>query len=409
MKIIPKHSLSIFIGPRGPEKIDSVKNRLGLTTLSAGNLLNENYFHLDYDNHIKKDNVFNMMYDIAKTKLILGQQVILDFHYLINTEQRIRLANLGRNLGVPVYYIIDPDENILNDKDNKEVLIFKKQEKNLMKGDGGLAEVIDRKTESYSFILNERQSDITNVVENFDGITVIPDIHGMKQSLLSAIDWSKKRNHHMVMLGDIIDYGPSSLECLDLVYDEAVRGNLTFIPGNHEWKIYRWLHQSRSGKIKVKLSDGNKITTKAIEALSKKDKEKVEMKLEFLMSNSFHIIKAHDIVFTHGAIHPKYWLNENDVSDPEIKKLALFGQTKGLIENKHPNRIYDWCNKVPKDKIVIVGHDILGENHPTIIEKDNCGKVIFLDCGCGKGGKLHTVDFVKDEKGNMHLQLFQRH
>lgn len=62
-------------------------------------------------------------------------------------------------------------------------------------------------------------------------IAVFSDIHGNYQTLKAIINDIKKNNiNEIVCLGDVIGIGPSSKQCLDLIFKE----NIKYVLGNHE-------------------------------------------------------------------------------------------------------------------------------------------------------------------------------
>ena len=44
----------------------------------------------------------------------------------------------------------------------------------------------------------------------------------MSNSLKNAVERAKQRKHYIIQLGDLIDYGPNPLECIDVMYDLVI-------------------------------------------------------------------------------------------------------------------------------------------------------------------------------------------
>ena len=59
---------------------------------------------------------------------------------------------------------------------------------------------------------------------------IIADIHGNLESLQKVLDFLKGKIDKLVVIGDVIGYGPDPNECLKLLYQE----NSQFTLGNHE-------------------------------------------------------------------------------------------------------------------------------------------------------------------------------
>lgn len=243
--------------------------------------------------------------------------------------------------------------------------------------------------------------------KSYAGITVVADVHGMHQSLISAIDWAKSRNHFIWFLGDMIDYGPGSLDVVEEVYRLVMKGEAGINIGNHERKIMRWIEQQEYDNrgTPIHLNDGNKVTTNAITKLDEMSRWRWCGKFQALVSMAKYYQTIGDFVFSHAAISPNVWNNENDFKD--IERTALFGQTLQK-DNGEWIRLYDWCEEVPQGKTVFVGHDTRSMISPVVVDNSNGGKIIFLDTGAGKGGYLTTADLRFTNNG-MKIENFNRH
>ena len=69
-------------------------------------------------------------------------------------------------------------------------------------------------------------------------IAIITDVHGNLEALTSVLEDIKKNNFdEIICLGDSIDIGPNSKECIELLIENNVKSVL----GNHE--IYLFLLQ----------------------------------------------------------------------------------------------------------------------------------------------------------------------
>ncbi len=73
-------------------------------------------------------------------------------------------------------------------------------------------------------------------------IAAIADIHGNYQALIATIDHINRWAPDKVMvLGDIINRGPRSLDCLNLVQEKALTENWMLMKGNHEGYVLNFL------------------------------------------------------------------------------------------------------------------------------------------------------------------------
>jgi protein phosphatase len=314
----------------------------------------------------------------VNTKLSLGERVVVDIPDL-RRDVRMSLARIAVNKGMSVFYIVD-DLNIRRD---------------LVRGDK-LADVIDIKRDVFEAIVPLEDDNLFKqvIARGYEGITVVPDIHGSLNTMLNAIRWAYRRNNFLLFLGDLLDYGLESLETVEEAYRLVTRGEAEVINGNHEKKIYRWITQ-RDGASHIKLSEANKVTTQRIEALSATDMERWTSRFKALYNMSRNHRIAENFAFTHGAIHHDIWRTTAKRVSGKFEEMCLFGEVDNEVQRRadgFPNRIYRWVDKLPKDHIAIVGHDIRSTNLPLIQQGASGGQAIFLDTGCSKSGHLSTVD-----------------
>lgn len=311
-------------------------------------------------------------------KLKLGERVVIDAR--MDRQRRLTLANLGRASGVPVFYLIVGPEDAQTSR-----------------GDG-VAEVLDGREEIVSPVPSRIWVTDEMLRERFSGVTVIGDVHGMYSSLQTALKWARDRNQFIVLLGDVIDYGPDTLEVADEVYRLVMRGEARLILGNHERKIMRWIDGHR-----VRLSEGNRTTTQALNQLGDTAKGRWVGRFRGLYQNSRLIDSVFNVTFAHGAIHPDYWTNGTD--SKVIENTAFFGEVdETRSQPERPIRSYRWADCVPSDRYVVVGHDRRAAL-PFVQTNAANGKAVFLDTGSGKGGTLSSADFRFTTEG-LRLETF---
>jgi putative phosphoesterase len=81
-------------------------------------------------------------------------------------------------------------------------------------------------------------------------IAALADIHGNYQALITVLDHVERwKPDQVLILGDIINRGPRSRECLHIIQSEAARQGWKLIRGNHEQYVLNYLNPShpRSG------------------------------------------------------------------------------------------------------------------------------------------------------------------
>ncbi len=402
MKKIPLHSIVLLIGTSKSDFVND--NFSNYEILKINNIKNEIIGH-------------SVRYDIAsllrsellrrsELKLSLGERVVVDYNFF-NKQNRENFIDLSIKYGIPIFYVVDTNtrKTITNDKKNLSHLDYKE----IMKGDSH-ATVIDINNDDVSVVQKPFTMELSSFLKDngYNGVMAIGDIHGMSDSLKNAIEWATVRNLFMIFLGDIVDYGPKPLECIDMVYDIVMRGRGVLTIGNHERKIFRWLNQFEMGNVNLMLSDGNKVTTNIFKTLSKEDYEKYSLKFKSLYHISRHHWKLGNILFVHGGAEPEMFDLDYEKLYGKYETIALFGELSDFGDrNSHPERSYNWVNRIPKNHTVIVGHDIRSTFKPLEVIGSLGGKAIFLDTGCGKGGTLTSYDIVLTDTG-FKMQNFTR-
>lgn len=223
----------------------------------------------------------------------------------------------------------------------------------------------------------------------FSGLMVVGDVHSNIDGLNKAIKLATGRlNLFMVFLGDIIDYGNHPWECVNKVTDIVLRGNGSLVRGNHDNKEFRRL----SGN-KIEIKGGIQNTYDEWVKWSPEKQEAYRMLFcEKLYPESAHIITCGNAVFTHGAITRDFW---DGIISGRQHDYSMFGQIDNNLPKKKdgfPNRIYQWARHVPKNRLVMVGHDIRDTRNPVdhveTHEHFDPGHVWFMDTGSSKDGVM---------------------
>jgi predicted kinase len=349
--------------------------------------------------------VFSEIHRRVETKLRLGERAVVNAANL-RRDGRMALASIGQKLGVPVFYLVC-------DNPNAETVMrqrFTSAERDILRGDG-IADVIDLRVCDLDVVQKLGPNPLDQIRSRFNGITVIGDIHGMYHSLLAALDWARSRRHFALFLGDVVDYGSGTLECADEVYRTVMRGNGELIIGNHERKIARWIDQTERGRHMMRLSEGNKVTTAALNQLGASRRDHWMARFRGLVSRSPQTLTLDNYVFTHAAIHPSWWTGDRD--EKNMENFSLFGEfdtsPQPFTEANRPHRTYNWVEQVPANMTVFVGHDARSTTAPITTTNDRGGKAVFMDTGSGKGGYLSSVDLRFTPEGLLRPENFSRH
>jgi Calcineurin-like phosphoesterase len=233
----------------------------------------------------------------------------------------------------------------------------------------------------------------------WEGITVIGDVHGELAPLQRALDWARSRHHFAWLLGDLIDYGPDTLATIETVHHAVMHGEAAMVLANHERKIARWL--DRDSDHHVRLSDGNRVTIAALDRLTMRERTQWTGRFRALLAHTALTQQIGNLTLMHAAAHPSLW---NRPDRTAIEQYALYGESDQ--SDGRYRRTHRWVDAVPDGKMVIVGHNIMSD-YPLVMTGAQGGKVIFLDTGCGKGGLLSSAD-LRFTQQELRLECFNR-
>ena len=417
MKKIPLHSLVVMIGPSGAGKSTLAAKKFESYEIVSSDHIREELVG-DFERQDINDQVFKEVHRRIALKLELGERVVVDSTNLLKRDRTL-ITDIGIRMGIPIFYVVI--NRSIQDKElskgwrrnvpgliYKHDEMFRSNEKEILRGDH-IATVIDSRMEDFEVVKKLSKSVSIKDIKNlgFKGITVVGDVHGNLEALKSATDWANSRNMILLYLGDIVDYGLYSLECVNIAYDQVMRGRALMTMGNHERKIERWFDQQRKilhdptylkNKNPIRLSDGNKATVSQIEALPIDARLKFEYKFKALIGQSrHHWVIGERTLFVHGAAEPEMFNVYSSRLTGRLETMAMFGEVDPKDphrEDGYPNRIYSWVDRIPVDCRVIVGHDIRSDIKPLAIKGTAGGEALFMDTGSSKGGRLTTADLV---------------
>ena len=225
---------------------------------------------------------------------------------------------------------------------------------------------------------------------------IIGDVHADFQPFEKAINYATEQNLHLICVGDLIDNGNDGAKCVGAMLELLDNGKASMIKGNHEHKIIRALDGAN-----VVLGPPNMITLDQMKTDTKFVKDFKRMVTQYCQN----YIKLEDKLYiTHGGMHQDFWEAEKTgkltrrMTDDMMFGQADYKQTFEHNGQTYPSRTYEWRHSVPNGITLIVGHDPAPltekpdfdnfQAEPFVFTNDQGGRVIWLDCGAGKGGKL---------------------
>lgn len=234
--------------------------------------------------------------------------------------------------------------------------------------------------------------DISDKISDFDGLIVVGDIHGNWSEFEVVLDQANRENLFLISLGDVMDYGFENVKCFNALYDLIQNNRATMLIGNHEFKLFKYINQSREQNVRIRRYGGILTTIENMDQLSPTELKSFEDDFLENYNESCFILKCGNYYFAHGAIDSKFWTDHKFAK--ATKSMAMFGQVDTRStprEDGYPIRRYDWVEQVPAGNTVIVGHDIRSKSQPFHQKGKLGGEVIFLDTGSSKGGQLSSM------------------
>ena len=196
----------------------------------------------------------------------------------------------------------------------------------------------------------------------------IGDIHGCNvalRALIEAID--PTLDDTIVVLGDVIDWGPDSRGCVEQLIDLAGRCQFILVRGNHEEMLYAAL-ESQS-ELRYWLNFGGDETLKSYPYRGGDefiDREHVR----FLKARARDFYETEEFIFVHASYDPN-------------KPMGQQSNTMLQWEHAHPEHMRPHFSGKP----VVAGHTPQTNGEPL-----DLGFLMLIDTDCSRGGWLTALD-----------------
>jgi bis(5'-nucleosyl)-tetraphosphatase (symmetrical) len=210
---------------------------------------------------------------------------------------------------------------------------------------------------------------------------VIGDIHGAITEfkiLLEKIDY-KDGNTRVILLGDLIDRGKASVECIRLARELGI----TSVMGNHERKFLNWLENTGGKRAPTKFPH--------YEQFSKED-------IEYMRAMPSYIqIPEHNTVIVHAGVRacvPMEKQIKNDLYyirylDRHGKFVSL--RTINKLGSKGAADAHFWTEFGSFNQNIIYGHCVHSLTDIRIDRFEDGTACYGIDTGAVYGGKLSAL------------------
>ena len=239
----------------------------------------------------------------------------------------------------------------------------------------------------------ERTKVFSDAREERGPFDIIGDVHGCYDELCMLIERlgyetdaegvPRHKTRRMIFLGDLVDRGPRSLDCLLLAKRMVDAGAALMVPGNHEAKLERHLR----GK-NVKPTHGLARTIAELDALPPDEKKAMSAMLaDFIHELANHLVlEDGKLVVAHAGMKKELQMRGTGA----VREFALYGETTGEVDaDGFPVRA-DWALDYSGEAEVIYGHT-------PVQEAVWVNRTICIDTGCVFGGLLTALRWPEHE------------
>jgi len=207
---------------------------------------------------------------------------------------------------------------------------------------------------------------------------VVGDIHGSIsefKEILNLVDY-KSPYVRVILLGDLIDRGENSLECVRL----ARELNLECVAGNHDLKFLKWFRSvgSNRGDVYSPQPHYTQFSDEDINYIA-------QMPLYFKL-------EEHNTVIVHAGLRAGIPLEKQTKDD--LCYIRYLDKDGGFVSLRKINKVgsveaagaHFWTTGGPFGYSVIYGHQVW--NEPRIDTFADWTRCVGIDCGCVFGNKL---------------------
>ncbi len=403
---IPALSLVVLIGVSG-----SGKSSFAADAFRPYEVLSSDYCRAlvsgDENDQSASADAFDVLHHIAGKRLDRGLLTVVDATN-VSREARASLVQLARDHDVlPVAIVLDVPTQLAiarnaarADRSFGEGPI-RRQASQLRRSIKGLGREGFRKVHVLSSvdeiaearIVRERLlNDFRDQHGPFD---IVGDVHGCLDELLElldrlgyqtvrddlgrAVDAEHPQGRRVILVGDLVDRGPSSVGVLRLAMGMTAAGHALAVPGNHEAKLIRAL-DGRNVHV------GHGLDRTLAELAEESDEFRLAVREWCRGLVSHLVLDDGNLVVAHAGLKEAY----HGRASGRVRSFALYGDTTGETDEYGLPVRLPWANEYRGRAVVAYGHTPT----PTL---DWVNNTLCLDTGCVFGGRLSALRYPERE------------
>lgn len=410
---IPELSLVVLIGVSGSGKSTFAEKHFKSTEILSSDVC-RGLVSDDENNQSATNDAFDVLNFIVGKRLANRRLTVIDATN-VQPEARKQLVKMARHYHVlPVAIVLDLPEKTCRSRNrdradrNFGAHVIRQQKSQLRRSLRQLKRegfrnitVLDSETAIESIKI-ERQKLWNDLKHEQGPFDVIGDLHGCATELERLLErlgyqfdlapnssgtyhraYYHPEDRKAIFVGDLVDRGPRSLDCVQLVQKMVQNQTALCVPGNHDVKLVKKLRGRN-----VQVRHGLERTLAEIEALPENLRQPLSENLaEFLDGLiSHYVLDEGKLVVAHAG------LNESmqGRASGKVREFALYGETTGETDEFGLPIRYNWASEYRGDATVVYGHT-------PVPEAEWLNRTINVDTGAVFGGKLTALRYPEME------------
>ncbi len=214
---------------------------------------------------------------------------------------------------------------------------------------------------------------------------IVGDVHGCcdeLEELLAKLGYAGGGHpdvRRAIFVGDLVDRGPRIVDVLRLVRNMCEDGHAFCVPGNHDWKLVRWMRGQN-----VTVAHG---LAQSIEEVSRLSGDEKADAMRFLAGlPSHYVFDGGKLVVAHAGLREEL----HGRVTPSIRELCLYGETNGETDEFGLPVRLNWAADYRGEAMVVYGHT-------PVAKPEWLRNTINIDTGCVFGGRLTALRYPERE------------
>jgi protein phosphatase len=392
---IPEYCLVVLVGASG-----SGKSMFARQHFKATEILSSDAFRAmvsdDETDQSSTGDAFDALYYLLETRLRRMRLTVIDATNVVSADRQ-KLVQIARKyytfaiaivLNVPEKTCVERNRSRPNRDFGSHVIHRHCQ--NLRRGLRGMQEEGFRAVhvitpEQVDSVEITRARLFNNKRDEHGPFDIIGDVHGCCDELeellgkLGYVDGVHPEGRKAFFVGDLVDRGPRVLDTIRLVQRMVESGNALCVPGNHDWKLTRWLKGQ-----KVTIAHGLQQSIAEIDPLPDIEKVLIRKFLDGLISH--YVLDDGKLVVAHAGLREEM----QGRTAGSVRDFCLYGETTGEKDEFGLPIRYNWALEYRGKAMVVYGHT-------PVPKPEWLNNTINIDTGCVFGGRLTALRYPERE------------